>query len=195
MILESVSHNYPDVPRTITAAATAIMPNLSYISPKAAVKESAIHGKGLFAIAAIDSGEVVSVKGGYIFGRETLRAMPDWYGAAEIQIAEDLFIGPLNEEERAGSMIFSNHSCEPNLGVQGQIVFVAMRDIQSGEELTHDWAMTDDDESEMECRCGAASCRRIVTGQDWRRQDLQEKYRGYLSAYLADKIRRSEFDA
>jgi SET domain-containing protein len=46
-------------------------------------------------------------------------------------------------------MIFSNHSCEPNIGVQGQIVFVAMRDIAAGEELTHDWATTDDEDYRM----------------------------------------------
>jgi SET domain-containing protein len=169
------------------------MPRLSYISSKAAVKKSAIHGKGLFAIAPIAREEIVCVKGGYIFDRETLRSKPKWYLAAEIQIAEDLFIGPLNEEEREGSMIFSNHSCEPNIGVQGQIVFVAMRDIEPGAELTHDWAMTDDDEFEIECHCGAGSCRKIVTGQDWRRKDLQEKYRGYMSAYLTEKIRGIEY--
>src|SRR5882672_8407719 len=130
------------------------MSKLSYISPKAAVKGSAIHGQGLFAIAQIATDEIVCVKGGHIFNREVLRAMPAWYRAAEIQIAEDLFIGPLSEEEREGSMIFSNHSCEPNIGVHGQIVFVAMRDIEPGEELTHDWATTDDDEFEMECKCG-----------------------------------------
>lgn len=53
-------------------------------------------------------------------------------------------------------MIFSNHSCEPNIGVQGQIIFVAMRDIAAGEELTHDWATTDDDNYEMRCHCGAS---------------------------------------
>ena len=166
------------------------MPNLSYISPKAAVKESPIHGKGLFATAPIAKGEIVCVKGGYVFDRETLLSMPEWYRAAEIQIAEGLFIGPRNEDEREGSMIFSNHSCEPNIGVQGQIVFVALREIAAGEELTHDWAMTDDDDSELECHCGAAGCRGIITGQDWRRKDLQEKYRGYMSAYLEEKIKQ-----
>jgi len=166
------------------------MLNLSYISAKAAVKESPIHGKGLFAVAPIARGEIVCVKGGYIFDRQTLDSLPKWYRAAEIQIAEDLFIGPAVEEERAGSMIFSNHSCEPNIGVFGQIVFVALRDIEAGEELTHDWAMTDDDASEMECHCGAALCRKVVTGQDWRRKDLQERYSGYFSAYLTEKIKR-----
>ena len=164
------------------------MPNLSFISRKAAVKESAIHGKGLFAVEPIAKGEIVCVKGGHIFDRQTLRSMPDWYRAAEIQIGDDLFIGPLDPNDREGSMIFSNHSCDPNMGVQGQIVFVAMHDIQAGEELTHDWAMTDMDDYNLECKCGSANCRKIVTGQDWRKKDLQEKYAGFMSSYLAWKI-------
>jgi hypothetical protein len=162
---------------------------LSYISPKAAVKESPIHGRGLFAVEAIEEGEVVCVKGGAIFDRERLRDVSARLGPSEIQIADDLFIGPLREDEREGSMIFSNHSCEPNLGVRGQIVFVAMRRVEAGEELTHDWAMTDDDDYEMECRCGAQNCRRVITGHDWRRPELQQKYSGYTSWYLTEKIR------
>jgi SET domain-containing protein len=173
----------------LTAAAGAhTLKNLSYISPKTAVRESPIHGRGLFAVEPIPAGEVVCVKGGYVFDRETLRSMPGWYRAAEIQVAEDLFIGPVEEREREGGIVFSNHSCEPNIGVRGQIVFVAMRDVRAGEELTHDWATTDDDDYELECRCGSAGCRRVITGQDWRRKDLQEKYAGYFSWYLAEKI-------
>jgi hypothetical protein len=47
----------------------------------------------------------------------------------------------------------------------------------------------------MECHCGASTCRRIVTGQDWRRPDLQEKYRGYFSWYLEQKIRAASADS
>ncbi|HJQ70487.1 MAG TPA: SET domain-containing protein-lysine N-methyltransferase [Blastocatellia bacterium] len=164
------------------------MANLSYISPKAVVKQSPIQGRGLFAREVINKGEIVCIKGGRIFDRQTLRQVQESLGPAEIQIAEDLFIGPLSGDEREGSMIFSNHCCDPNIGVQGQIIFVAMRDIEAGEELTHDWATTDDDDFEMECNCGAQSCRKVVTGQDWRRKDLQEKYRDYMSWYLRQKI-------
>lgn len=164
--------------------------NLSHLSSKAGVKDSAIHGKGLFACEHIAAGEIVCVKGGYIFDRKTLNAMPDWFRAAEIQIADDLFIGPLQEQEREGSMIFSNHSCDPNIGVQGQIVFVALRDIEAGEELTHDWATTDDDDYELECKCGSEICRKLITGKDWQRPELQRKYRGYFSKYLEQKITR-----
>jgi uncharacterized protein len=165
------------------------MPNLSYISRKAIVKESSIHGRGLFAVESIKKGEIVCIKGGYIFDRQKLNVMPSWFHAAEVQVGDDLFIGPLQETEREGSMIFSNHSCEPNIGVQGQIVFLAMRDIQAGEELTHDWATTDDDDYQLTCNCGSTSCRKTITGQDWRRKELQEKYRGYFSWYLERKIR------
>jgi SET domain-containing protein len=167
------------------------MSNLSYISPKAVVRQSPIHGRGLFAAEPIAKGEIVCIKGGNIFDRRTLQELTETLGPAEIQIAEDLFIGPVNKQEREGSMIFSNHSCDPNIGVRGQIVFVALRDVEAGEELTHDWAMTDDDAYEMECNCGASSCRRVITGQDWRRKDLQEKYAGYFSWYLTEKIRKA----
>jgi uncharacterized protein len=168
-------------------------PALSYLSPKAVEHPSPIHGSGLFATGPFDVGEIVCVKGGYIFTRATLAEITPMLGPAEIQIGDDLFIGPRELEERDGAMIFSNHSCEPNIGVQGQIVFVALRPILPGEELTHDWATTDwatteDDEYTLECRCGAATCRRIITGKDWKRADLQRKYRGFFSWYLQRRI-------
>jgi hypothetical protein len=71
--------------------------------------------------------------------------------------------------------------------MRGEITFVAMRDIGAGEELTHDWATTDDDNYSVECRCSAPNCRKIVTGKDWQLPELQKRYAGYFSAYLARK--------
>jgi uncharacterized protein len=168
------------------------MTPLSYLSPKTAVRPSAIQGRGLFAREPIAKGEIVAVKGGHIVGRDTLPELRRRLGPAEIQIAEDLYIAPVSEEERESSMIFSNHSCDPNIGVSGQIVFVAMRAIVEGEELTHDWAMTDDDAEAMTCRCATASCRGTVSGKDWMRPELRSRYAGYFSSFLAEKIRRLE---
>ena len=167
------------------------MIRLSYRSPKTEVRESKIHGRGLFATADIAKDEIVLVKGGHIVDRETLqREITPRLGPVEIQIDDDLFVAPVTDEERELSMLYSNHSCDANLGMRGEITFVAMRDIRAGEELTHDWATTDDDDYSVECRCGTASCRKIVTGKDWRRPELQKKYAGYFSAYLAAKILR-----
>lgn len=167
------------------------MAKFSHISPKATVKASPIHGRGLFALEPMTKGDIVAIKGGYIYDRARRDLLQPQLGPAEIPIADGFFIGPMTEDEREGGMLFSNHSCDPNIGVQGQIVFVAMRDIQPGEELTHDWATTDDEAYEMACRCGAANCRRVITGHDWRRKDLQEKYQGYMSWYLQQKIRQA----
>ena len=165
------------------------MIQLSYRSPKTKVRESKIHGRGLFAIADIAKNEIVAVKGGHIVDRKTLREkITPQLGPVEIQIDDDLFIAPATDEERELSMLYSNHSCDANLGIRGEITFVAMRDIHAGEELTHDWAMTDDDDYSVECRCGAGNCRKIVTGKDWQRLELQQRYEGYFSAHLARKI-------
>lgn len=165
-----------------------IGPRQSWLSPKTRVGPSRIQGRGLFAAEPIARGEIVAVKGGSIFGRSELERLTAALGSAEIQIGDGLYIGPLSGEDREAAMIFSNHSCDPNIGVRGQIVFAALRDIVAGEELTHDWAMTDDDESRMECRCGSPLCRGTITGQDWRLPDLQERYRESMSWYLREKI-------
>jgi uncharacterized protein len=165
------------------------MTPLSYLSRKTEVRQSKIHGRGLFAICDIRKDEIVAVKGGHIVDGKTLREkITPVLGPVEIQIDNDLFIAPVTEEERELSMLYSNHSCDPNLGIRGEITFVAMRDIRAGEELTHDWAMTDNDDYSVECNCAATDCRKTLTGKDWQRPDLQKRYAGYFSAYLARKI-------
>jgi uncharacterized protein len=162
---------------------------VSYFSPKTEVHESKIHGRGLFAIADIVKDEIVAVKGGRIVDRKTLREkITPRLGPVEIQIDDDLFIAPVIEQERELSMLYLNHSCAANLGMRGAITFVAIRDIHAGEELTHDWATTDDDDYSVECKCGAPNCRKVLTGKDWQRPELQRRYAGYFSAYLARKI-------
>jgi hypothetical protein len=167
--------------------------SLSYRSAKTEVRPSPIHGKGLFATADIARDEVVVVKGGHIVTKKFLQEnVTPALGPVEIQIDGELFIAPVTAEEREASMLYTNHSCEPNLGIRGEITFVALRDVRAGEELTHDWAMTDDDDYSLPCRCGATKCRGTLTGQDWRRRDLQKQYAGYISAYVAGRIAQLE---
>ena len=85
-------------------------------------------------------------------------------------------------------MLYINHCCDPNVAIQGQIVFVAMRDIGVNEELTHDWATTDDLDYEMRCNCGSPNCRGTISGKDWMRKDLQDKYKGWFCWFLQRKI-------
>ncbi len=161
---------------------------LSYRSPKTEVRQSPIHGRGLFAAVPIAKDEIVAIKGGHIVTRAQWQEISKTLGPAEIQIDDDLFIAPVTQEEREASMLYSNHSCDANLGMRGEITFVAMREIAPGEELTHDWATTDNDDYSIECKCGASKCRGTLAGKDWQRPELQQRYRGYFSTYLAKKI-------
>jgi SET domain-containing protein len=167
------------------------MSPLSYRSPKTEVRESNIHGRGLFATADIAKDEIVAVKGGHIVDGQFLRReITPVLGPVEIQIDDDLYIAPVTADEREASMLYSNHSCAANLGMRGEITFVALRPIRAGEELTHDWCTTDDDDYSVKCHCGAPNCRGTLTGKDWQRADLQKKYAGYFAAYLTAKIQQ-----
>jgi hypothetical protein len=108
-----------------------------------------------------------------------------------VQIADDLHLVALSDEEYEPVMLFLNHSCEPNVGFAGNTLLVAMRNIAAGEELTTDYALFDDHDGDMTCSCGAARRRGVVGGRDGQRPDLQERCRGYFSWYLAQRIERS----
>lgn len=160
----------------------------SWISPKARKGlPSGIAGRGLFAVAPVAAGEVVAVKGGHIVDTETLLALPEPLQNSEIQIAEGLHLAALTEEEYEPVMLFINHSCAPNVGFVGNVVLAAMRDVGAGEELTTDYALFDVPDTAWACSCGAPTCRRSVTGDDWRDPDLQKRYAGWFSRYLADR--------
>jgi hypothetical protein len=159
----------------------------SYRSPKTTVARSRTQGRGLFAVRPIRAGEIVTIKGGHLLTRAQLRRHRRVVGQADLQITEDLYLAPLDRREHDGVMMFLNHSCAPNVGIQGQIVFVAMRAIRTGEELTIDYAMFDSDSTPMRCNCAAPTCRGLITDRDWQRPDLQRRYRGYFSWYLQQK--------
>jgi SET domain-containing protein len=161
---------------------------LTYRSPKTDVRPSPIHGKGLFAKAAIAKGEIVAVKGGHVLTGRQWAALEPELGPADIQIGDDLFMAPVTPAERDKSMLYTNHSCDPNLAIQGQIVLVAMRDVAPDEELTIDWATTDDGDHVLECRCGSPHCRGIVTGKDWMKPELRTRYAGWFCWFLQRKM-------
>lgn len=160
----------------------------SYLSPKVKIGKSLIEGKGVFAKELIKKGEVVNIWNGIIvsekeyeelYKNKSVRKILEHY-TTEI---EDNFyiISGLKEGDLEGDDFF-NHSCDPNLGIRGQIMVVAMRDIKPGEELAYDYAMVDSDpEDSFKCNCRAENCRGKFTGNDWKKPELQKKYKGYFS--------------
>jgi hypothetical protein len=142
-------------------------------------------GHGVFALQRVKAGELLVVWGGEIVTGERLAEMPAEEHRLCVQVEEDLYLWTTHE----GPADWVNHSCDPNSGLVGQIGLVALRDIDPGEEICFDYATTDGSGyDEFECHCGALECRGRVTGEDWRRPELQTRYRGQFSPYLQRRI-------
>jgi SET domain-containing protein len=158
----------------------------SYLNPKCRARANENGEWSVVARKPIHKGELISIWGGSILPREALDPSMPRFNQRVLQIDEDLFL--LTAERPEPNDCF-NHSCDPNLGLSGQIVLISMREIRAGEELTFDYAMTDGEPyDEFECHCGTRQCRRLVTGNDWKRPELWSRYDGYFSPYLAKRI-------
>lgn len=164
----------------------------SYSSPKTEVRKSLIDNKGRFASQLIKKGEVVAIRSGHIINRKELERNAKIINHSEHQITDDLYLAPLTQNEFNTVMLFINHSCSPNIGIKGDIAFIAMRDINPGEELLLEYATAFSDDTSFSCGCGSKNCRKIITGKDWMRKDLQARYGDYFSRYLLQKIKNSQ---
>ena len=163
----------------------------SYHSPKLEQKSSPIQGVGSFAKEFIREGEVVFIKGGHILTRECMLSHDhiDTYWP----IGDGFFLAAKKEAEMDKIKIVVNHSCNPNCGIKGDIKGIALRDIQVGEEITFDYAMLDNEQNEFKCNCKSANCRKIVTGYDWKIEELQKKYKEFFIIYLKEKIAKRNY--
>ncbi|MCB9450465.1 MAG: SET domain-containing protein-lysine N-methyltransferase [Anaerolineaceae bacterium] len=155
-----------------------------YFSSRLEVRHAGDKGVGMFAREPIYAGELLLAMGGKILTHERLA---DTGHTFSIQIEENAYICPIQEE----NAYRINHSCNPNVGVVGQITFVALQDIAPGEEICYDYAMTDGGPyDEFECRCGSVNCRHHVTGNDWKLPELWARYGEHFSPYLLRRIQR-----
>jgi uncharacterized protein (DUF952 family) len=162
------------------------VPARSWLSPQLQVGRSRIEGFGLFATGAIPAGEPVAVMGGTVLtGREFAAYVVTVEHFSAAAIDEDLNILQSPDDPLSRG----NHSCDPNLWMGDELTLVARRPIKAGEEATVDYAlMTVAEAWSMPCRCGAACCRRVITGSDWCRRDLQDRYHGHFSPFIDRRI-------
>jgi hypothetical protein len=158
----------------------------SHLSPKLkSDTDLAKGGCGVFAVEAVEKGELLALWGGKIIAEDELDpGMPD-FTQRVLQIEEGLYLFSLALEPAD----CFNHSCEPNSGFSGQIGLVAMREIKAGEEICFDYAMCDGSNyDEFTCSCGSPNCRGRVRGSDWSRPELWARYAGYFMPYLQRRI-------
>jgi len=116
-------------------------------------------GKGIFTMKNITKDEIVLIITG--------KLVKDVYD--EDQSVGERWLGVGNQEwidvDENNPMYYMNHSCDPNTKIDGMKV-IALRDILDGEELTFDYALTEQDPYwQMKCNCGSSNCRGIIKGE------------------------------
>jgi SET domain-containing protein len=160
----------------------------SWLTALAECRPARTDGLGIHAVEFIARGTTVAAFGGDVVDRAELDKLEEPLRIHSIQIDDDLFLVSSPPFDPAD---YVNHSCEPNCGIVGSILLVTMRDVEAGEELCFDYAMSDtDDYDEFTCHCGSPSCRGVVRGDDWRLAEIQQKYAGWFSAYTERRLRK-----
>lgn len=148
---------------------------------KVIIRETQNRGRGAFAGKPIKKGELIAEWDGPIYSDQD-----KWN---EKNIDHAIQFEKLKWRDSNGIARILNHSCEANCGIKNLFQIVAMRDIKSGEELTWDYEMTENNQFgwKMKCKCGTPSCRKFIGRYDNMPPSVRKKYKGYISDWLLAK--------
>lgn len=133
------------------------------------------NGEGVVAVRRLELGESIVEFSGPLLTREQLPRpygrVPDHY----IQIGANLYMGP-----SGGVDDLFNHSCDPNAGLRIKgttVILITIRTIRPGSEVTWDYSTTmDEDEFELDCNCGAPTCRKRIRDFKHLPKGLRDRY-------------------
>lgn len=153
------------------------------VTPKVSLGPSRIQGYGVLARERIAKGEIVMEFGGETISRQEMES-GDYRIASTWPVGRDTFLALPSSDPHDSLDEYLNHSCDANTWLTDEVTLAARRDIEPGEEITLDqgtWnaedAYVDDGEP---CSCGAITCRRMLTEDDWQRADVQAQYAGHF---------------
>jgi uncharacterized protein len=151
-------------------AATPTTATASASGRRIQTRNSKVHGKGVFAVAALAKGEtLIEYTGELITWKQALRRHPHdptdpnhtFYFHIDEKHVIDAKVG-------GNSSRWINHSCKPNCEADeegGRVFIKAIRNILPGEELFYDYGLVLDGKitpkikAEYPCWCGAKKCR------------------------------------
>jgi len=166
---------YPMKPaKQAPSRATPAAPSATAKGRRIQVRRSGVHGKGVFAVQALEPGEVlIEYTGQLIDWDEALRRHPHnpmdphhtFYFQIECgQVIDALYGGNASR--------WINHACNPNCEAEerddGRVFIKALQPIAPGEELFYDYGLTIDErytpklKARYACHCGAPDCRRTM---------------------------------
>ncbi|MBV9303982.1 MAG: SET domain-containing protein-lysine N-methyltransferase [Acidobacteriaceae bacterium] len=147
-------------PKPETPAPIRINPKYACFRMRPA--RSAIHRWGVYATEFIPAGrKVIEYTGERISRRETKRRAEasqfTYLFTLDAYWTVDGSVGGSGAE-------YINHSCDPNLTariIKGHILYMSLRDIKRGEELTVDYHF-DKKVDKVPCHCGSEKCRGVI---------------------------------
>lgn len=140
------------------------------INPDIEIKDSPIQGKGLFTKVPIKKGTAIWVSRGEepydekVYTDGEFKKFTEWciLNSKEwdaVANGDGTHTAAISDRVKHPSN-YGNHSCEPNLDKN----HVALRDIETGEELTLNYAQFSEKDWSMKCNCGSKNCTGIVRG-------------------------------
>ena len=131
------------------------------LAPGLTIKKSAIEGKGCFATAAFKQRrKIAEYTGEKITNAEANRRA----SRRKLRICAINERWSLDGSRGGNGTHYINHSCEPNAFMQilhDHILFIALRDIRPGEEITIDYESTLHSDKKR-CVCRAKKCRGTI---------------------------------
>jgi hypothetical protein len=98
----------------------------TYRSSKTIIKTSTKGGKGLFASENILTDEIIAIRTVHIVNTGEPVKLNKEIGDFSLQISDEFYVLPESKKEIEDMAVFINHSCDPNIGMDGQICFVAI---------------------------------------------------------------------
>jgi uncharacterized protein len=118
------------------------------------VRNSPIHGRGVFAVRRIEPGEVIIDGCREVVSDDAIESLPE---------GERVFLAVMEDRNilMKPPARFVNHSCDPNArGTDRHDV--AIRVIEAGEEVTVDYVAEQAPGLRLDCNCGAPNCRGLL---------------------------------
>jgi SET domain-containing protein len=138
------------------------------LAPGLAVRKSPIEGKGCFSVAPFRSRrKIAEYTGEKITNTEANRRA----NRRKLRICAINNRWSLDGSRGGNGTHYINHSCEPNAYMKilyGHILFIALRDIEPGEEITIDYESTLHSDKKK-CICGAPCCRGTINKRQGQR--------------------------
>lgn len=133
-------------------------------------------GQSVFAARPFSRGDVITQFTGTILHKSEIPKKYKGESDRFVQIGEEEFMGPSGDVDD-----LINHSCEPNAGLKfgtEQILLVAIKDIEEGDEITWDYSTTMfDNKWKMRCDCRSSVCRKIISDFTLLSPERQNHYR------------------